>query len=77
MATQAQIERLIGRALVNPEFRTLLLEDPQAAAGKLRYKLEDSQVERIRGVDPQAADALAADLTRALASQGGGHIGFW
>jgi Ribosomally synthesized peptide prototyped by Frankia Franean1_4349. len=77
MATQAQIERLIGRALVNPEFRTLLLQDPQAAAGKLRYKLDDSQVERIRGVDPETADALAADLARALTSPHGGPIGFW
>ena len=63
--------------MVNPEFRTLLLEDPQAAAGKLRYKLDDSQVERIRGVDPETADALAAELVQALASPHGGDIGFW
>jgi hypothetical protein len=77
MATQAQIERLIGRALINPEFRTLLLQDPQAAAGKLRYKLDYSQIERIRQVNPDAADALAAELVRALASPHGGDIGFW
>jgi Ribosomally synthesized peptide prototyped by Frankia Franean1_4349. len=77
MATQAQIERLIGRALFDPEFRTLLLEDPEAAARKLRYKLTGSQIERIRGVNPEAADALAADLAKVLASPHSGDIGFW
>jgi|WetSurMetagenome_2_1015567.scaffolds.fasta_scaffold641872_2 hypothetical protein len=77
MATQSQIERLIGRALINPEFRALLLQDPQAAAGKLRFKLDYSQVERIRKVNPDAADALAAEVVQVLASPHGGDIGFW
>jgi hypothetical protein len=77
MATQAQVERLIGRALTNPGFRALLLEDPQAAARQLRYKLDDSQVARIRQIDAKAADDLSASVIRALESPGGGHIGFW
>jgi hypothetical protein len=76
MATQAQIERLIGRALTDPEFRTLLLKDPQAAARKLRYTLEESQAERIKAVKPEVADALAAELVKALSS-GSNRIGFW
>jgi hypothetical protein len=77
MATQTQLERLVGRALTNPEFRALLLQDPQAAARKLRYTLDDSQIERIRRVNPETADDLAAELVRALASPYGGNIGFW
>jgi hypothetical protein len=76
MATQAQIERLIGRALTNPGFRTLLLQDPRAAAQQLRYKLDDSQVERIKQVSPEAADELAAKVVQALEDPQG-HIGFW
>ncbi len=77
MATQAQIERLIGRALTNPQFRALLLKDPQEAARQLRYKLDDAQVERIRQVDPGRADEIAAELLRAL-SYGAQHpVGFW
>ena len=77
MANQTQIERLIGRALTNPGFRTLLLQDPQAAARQLRYRLDESQVERIKQVSPEAADQLAADLVEAIPSPPGGHIGFW
>jgi hypothetical protein len=77
MATQAQLERLLGRALTNPGFRALLLQDPQAAARQLRYRLDDSQVERIKHVRPETADALAAELVQALASPYGGNIGFW
>jgi hypothetical protein len=63
--------------LTNPGFRALLLDDPQAAARQLRYRLDDSQVERIRRVNAKAADALAADLVEAVPPPYGGNIGFW
>ncbi len=77
MATQAQIERLIGRALTNPQFRALLLKDPQAAARQLRYKLDEAQEERIRQVDPGRADEIAAEFIRALSSGAQHPVGFW
>jgi hypothetical protein len=77
MATQAQLERLIGRALTDPAFRTLLLQDPQAGARQLRYKLDDLQIERIKQVDPSAADRIAAEVVEALSSGPHHPIGFW
>jgi hypothetical protein len=77
MATQAQLERLIGRALTNPGFRAELLQDPRAAAQQLRCRLDDSQVERIKQVDPNVADQIAADLIKALTSGPHHPIGFW
>ena len=44
MASQAQMDRLIGRALFSPEFRALLLGYPEKAARMLRYRLVPNQV---------------------------------
>ena len=43
MATQAQMDRLVGKALFDAEFRELLITDPEMAARKLRYRLDGSQ----------------------------------
>jgi hypothetical protein len=59
MATQAQMDRLLGKALFDEEFRRLLLEDPEAAARKLRYRLDGNQVNRIKSLDPKEMHALA------------------
>jgi hypothetical protein len=67
MATQAQLERLIGKALLDNEFRAKLLGDPEAAAKNLRIRLEPVQIMRLGKVDPQAADNLAAEFRRMAA----------
>jgi hypothetical protein len=59
VATQAQMDRLLGKALFDEEFRHRLLEDPAKAARELRYRLDGGQVERIRALDPKEMDALA------------------
>ena len=59
MASQAQMDRLLGKALFDAEFRALLLKDPEAAARKLRYKLTEQQAHHIRRLDPKAMDKLA------------------
>lgn len=40
MATLAQMERLIGKALLDEQFRALLLENPEKAARQMRYRLD-------------------------------------
>ena len=46
MATQAQMDRLVGKALFDAEFRELLITDPEMAARKLRYRLDGNQAAR-------------------------------
>jgi len=77
MATQAQMDRLVGRALFSTEFRALLLADPEKAARSLRYRLTDSQAARIRTLSAEELERLAADFVDAT-DQGTYHdIGFW
>lgn len=68
MASQAQMDRLIGRALFSPEFRELLLQDPEKAARMLRYRLDPNQAARIRSLKPEALDKLARDFDAAIES---------
>jgi hypothetical protein len=78
MATQAQMDRLVGRALFSAEFRALLLADPEKAARSLRYRLTTSQMARIRTLSAEELESLAADFVDATKQettyQG---IGFW
>ena len=76
MATQAQMDRLVGKALFSEEF-ALLLADPEKAARSLRYRLTEPQVARICRLDPEELAQLAgafADATDLNNFQG---IGFW
>ena len=65
MATQAQMDRLVGRALFSSDFRKLLLDDPEKAARSLRYRLDAAQCARIRSLDEKELEKLAADFTGA------------
>lgn len=66
MASQAQMDRLIGRALFSPDFRGLLLRDPEKAARTLRYRLDPNQLARIRSLDSEMLDRLARDFGAAI-----------
>jgi hypothetical protein len=78
MATQAQMDRLVGKALFDEEFRELLIEDPDKAARKLRYRLDPSQSGRIRGLSAEALEQLAAEFVAATDLKGPHHgISFW
>ena len=77
MATQAQMDRLVGRALFSAEFRALLVADPEKAARSLRYRLTGGQATRIRTLSAAELERLAADFVAAT-DQGTYHdIGFW
>lgn len=76
MATQAQMERLIGKALLDEQFRALLLEDPEKAARQMRYRLDGGQAARIRTLDPKSLEAVADNFNEILA-QPHQSLGFW
>ena len=78
MATQAQMDRLVGKALFDAEFRELLISDPEMAARKLRYRLDGNQAARIRGLTPEALEQLAAGFAQATGLDQPKHgISFW
>lgn len=79
MATPAQMERLIGKALMDAEFREQLLADPEKAARSLRYRLTDMQVASIRRLSADEAALLAAAFEKALDRDNARTrpIGFW
>lgn len=76
MATQAQMDRLIGRALFDDQFRALLLEDPEKAARQLRYRLDGAQAARIRSLDSEALEELATRFDR-ITQQPFNSLSFW
>jgi len=72
------MDKLVGKALFDDEFRAQLLRDPENAARSLRIVLTSGQIERIRGLDAQAMENLAHEFQE-LVGIGGPihHIKFW
>jgi hypothetical protein len=66
MATMDQLNRLLGKALFDDEFRALLLADPTAAAKKLKISLDSRQAARIQAIEKETADKLAAEFQHAV-----------
>jgi predicted nucleic acid-binding protein len=77
MATQAQMDRLVGKALFSAEFRALLLADPEKAARSLRYRLTEPQAARIRRLKADELAQLAATFADATDLNNYQGIGFW
>jgi hypothetical protein len=78
MATQAQMDRLVGKALFSAEFRVLLLADPEQAARRLRYRLTEPQAARIRSLSVEELEGLAAEFVEAADLNNPLHnISFW
>ena len=52
MATERELYLLISRAVVEREFRSLLIRDPEKAAAEMGYSLSDRQISALKGTDP-------------------------
>jgi len=67
MATDVELEDLLGRALSDEAFRARLLDDPLAAAAGAGYDLTPEQLAALKTVDLQtAAEALDERLVKRL-----------
>jgi hypothetical protein len=78
MATQAQMDRLVGKALFDGDFRKRLIDDPEKAARSLRYRLTEPQVARIRSLSVKELESLAAEFVEATDLNSPLHgISFW
>lgn len=56
------IERLIGKAIIEPEFLRELLQDPEAAARRAGISLTPDEVEAIRQVSREQAMKFAEEF---------------
>jgi hypothetical protein len=54
MATKGKLEQLMGKAILDPDFRKLLLKDPDAAAKQIRTSLTVVQRVGIKNLDARA-----------------------
>ena len=78
MATQAQMDRLVGKALFDGDFRKRLIDDPEGAARSLRYRLDPAQAARIRSLSAEELKSLAAEFVEATDLNDPQHgISFW
>jgi hypothetical protein len=61
-ATQEQLERLAGRAVVNSEFRASLLSSPQETAAEYGVELSEEQIRFVNELDVEALEDLARQM---------------
>jgi hypothetical protein len=67
--TDSESARLVGRALLDDEFRSKLLEDPQKAARSLRITLSPMEAAGIRRLDPKTLEQVSEQVQK-LAGRG-------
>ncbi len=62
-------EALIGRALIDADFRSRLLQAPEATIAAEGYTVPAELVEQLKSVDPDQAAAAVADFDAAFADR--------
>lgn len=62
-------EALIGRAVIDPDFRKQLLADPEGTIKAGGYTIDDETLELLKNFDPAAAEEAASDVNRAFAER--------
>ena len=62
MASQEELDRLVGRGMFDSGFLQQLIQDPEMTARSLGISLTPDQARRIRQMDPDAAKDLANDF---------------
>ena len=59
-ADQSTLEKLIGKAMIDPVFRDYLLRDPVAAATSIGVEISEAQAARVEALDPMALQVIVA-----------------
>lgn len=67
MARQ-ELERLIGRAVLDPEFREKLFADPEKAIREAGLDLTEEEIAHLKSIDVQKARALLEEAEAIPAS---------
>lgn len=66
VASHEELERLVGRALLDPDFASRLVKDPASAADSIGISLTTGQVSRITGLDAKALSRIASDFQKRI-----------
>jgi hypothetical protein len=56
------LERLVGRAILDPEFRKRLFADPEAVIRREGYQLSPEEMAQLLAVDKEKAATLAEEM---------------
>ena len=65
MATEQEMQELLGRALADEAFRARLLDDPRQAVREAGYELAEEQLAALKMIDTQTlAEALDERLVK-------------
>lgn len=62
-------EELIGRAVIDEEFRARLLADPAGTIAAEGYEVDQELIDQLTNLDPEAAAAAAKGLDAAFADR--------
>jgi hypothetical protein len=68
--TDSERARLVGRALLDDEFRSRLLEDPQQAARSLRITVSSAEAAAIQHLDPKTLDKVSQQVKKLAGRDG-------
>jgi hypothetical protein len=67
MATEKEMHELIGRAVVDPEFRKKLATDTENAAKEAGFSLTEKQLEEFKGIEGKGlASVLEENLPKSV-----------
>jgi hypothetical protein len=73
--SRESVEAVIGKAVLDSEFRESLFADPnQALEG---YELTDEEVAGLKVIDSETMEALAGTLDERISKHTGGGLAFW
>ena len=64
MGENTDMERLVGKMVLDPEFRDMMLEAPEETAASVGVILTEEQVEQIEEWDAEVLRLLAGLLAR-------------
>ena len=68
--SQREIQRLIGKALIDELFRRRLLSDPEEAVRSHGFDLTEEELAALKARDRAEAEALATEMDQRLYSSG-------
>ncbi|HYF61515.1 MAG TPA: Franean1_4349 family RiPP [Herpetosiphonaceae bacterium] len=69
----AELEQLVGRAVMDPEFRGQVLDDPEGAAKSAGFNLADAELDQLKEIVERYRKHAEAGSFDAL----GGKLGAW
>ena len=73
MSTES-VEKIIGRAVTEPEYRELLFSNPKAALEG--YELTEDEIKALEGMDREKFDAAVSNLEDRISRVGPGAFEF-